>query len=155
MKKLAHLLLICCTASHFAVAASETTPPTETAAVPAKTDAPPVLELKHKSSFELEENGRNPFWPIGWKPAPKKAAAETADSGPSADISAAQFNVTSITLDAGAKFAIINGKVMAEGQVFGLQAGSQVYQITVKSIQDGRVVLLRRNEEIEVPLRRR
>ena len=44
---------------------------------------------------------------------------------------------------------------MQEGQQFGLQLGNQTYQITVKSIQDGQVVLLRRDEEIVVPLRRK
>ena len=44
---------------------------------------------------------------------------------------------------------------MNEGQVFGLQMGNQTYQITVKAIQDGQVVLLRRDQEIIVPLRRR
>ena len=33
--------------------------------------------------------------------------------------------------------------------------GSQTYQITLKEIRDGQVVLLRRDEEIIVPLRRK
>ena len=53
-------------------------------------------------------------------------------------------------IDPGAKFAIVNGKAMEEGQVFGLQLGSQTYQITVKAIQDGQVILLRRDQEIAV-----
>ena len=44
---------------------------------------------------------------------------------------------------------------MNEGQVFGLQMGNQTYQITVKAIQDGQVVLQRRDQEIVVPLRRK
>ena len=44
---------------------------------------------------------------------------------------------------------------MTEGQVFGLQLGTQTYQITVKAIQDGQVILRRRDQEIAVPLRRR
>ena len=70
------------------------------------------------------------------------------------EIRATAFLVSSITLDAGAHYAIINGKVMNEGQVFGLQMGNQTYQITVKAIQDGQVVLQRRDQEIVVPLRR-
>jgi hypothetical protein len=58
-------------------------------------------------------------------------------------------------MDSKAKFAIVNGKVMSEGQVFGLQLNNQTYQITVKAIQDGQVILLRRDQEIPVPLRRR
>jgi len=65
------------------------------------------------------------------------------------------FLVTTITLDGATNFAIINGKSMSEGQQFGLQVGTQVYQVTVKSIEDGRVILERRDEEVVVPLRRK
>ncbi len=109
------------------------------------------IELKKTSTFTIQDGDRNPFWPIGWKPAGAGGQAEAA--GPS--IPPSSFSVTSITLDPGAHFAIINGKVMAEGQQFGLQMGGQVYQLTVKSIEDGRVVLARGGEEIVVPLRRR
>jgi hypothetical protein len=44
---------------------------------------------------------------------------------------------------------------MGEGQQFGLQLGNQIYQITVKAINDGHVVLLRHDQEIIVPLRRK
>ena len=114
----------------------------------------PTLELKTKSSFTMDEASRNPFWPIGWKPAPKQTAVSNGDNaGP--QISADVFSVTSITVDTGGRFAIINGKAMGEGQVFGLQLGTQTYQITVKAIQDGQVILSRRDQEIAVPLRRR
>ena len=63
--------------------------------------------------------------------------------------------LTSITVDHGTRFAIINGKAMQEGQVFGLQLGNQTYQLTVKAIEDGRVILARRDQEIMVPLRRK
>lgn len=110
------------------------------------------IELKKTSSFTVQEGERNPFWPIGWKPAgTTKSAAENI--GPS--IPASAFSVTSITLDPGAHFAIINGKIMAEGQQFGLQLGGQVAQLTVKSIEDGKVVLARGSEEIVVLLRRK
>ena len=112
----------------------------------------PVIELKNKSSFAMDGSGRNPFWPIGWKPA-ARAQTTTEHSGP--EIQPAAFVVSSITLDQGARFAIINGKAMQEGQVFGLQLGNQTYQLTVKAIEDGRVILLRRDEEIIVPLRRK
>ncbi|MDQ6764508.1 MAG: hypothetical protein M3Z22_00165 [Verrucomicrobiota bacterium] len=120
-------------------------------------DAPhsdlPALELKNKSSFTLDESERNPFWPIGWKPAPKVATHSNEAAGP--DILPGAFLVSSILLDPGAKYAIINGKTMQEGQVFGLQMGSHTYQLTVKSIEDGRVVLMRRDQEIVIPLRRK
>jgi hypothetical protein len=112
----------------------------------------PAVELKNKSSFQMESNSRNPFWPIGWKPT-----AKLADSGEHVghEISQTAFVVSSITIEQNTRFAIVNGKIMQEGQQFGLQAGSQTYQITLKRIEDGRVVLGRRDQEIVVPLRRK
>jgi hypothetical protein len=114
-------------------------------------DKAPVIELKNKSAFSMEASGRNPFWPIGWKPVAKASTNEHA--GP--EIQPAAFTVSSITFGQGARFAIINGKVMQEGQQFGLQLGTQTYQLTVKTIEDGRVILARRDQEIIVPLRRK
>ena len=112
----------------------------------------PVIELKNKSAFSMEASGRNPFWPIGWKPVAKASTNEHA--GP--EIQPTAFTVSSITFDKGAaRFAIINGKVMQEGQQFGLQLGNQTYQLTVKTIEDGRVILARRDQEIIVSLRRK
>jgi hypothetical protein len=116
-------------------------------------DAPPAIELKNKSSFTMDASGRNPFWPIGWKPVARVQNNTTEHSGP--DILPTAFVVSSITMDQGARFAIINGKAMQEGQQFGLQLGNQTYQLTVKSIEDGRVILARRDQEIIVPLRRK
>ncbi len=112
----------------------------------------PKIELKKASTFNEDAGSRNPFWPIGWKPAPKISNGDD-HGGPS--IPASAFIVSSITMDPHAHFAIINGRTMGEGQQFGLQVGSQVYQITVKSINDGHVVLQRRDEEIVVALRRK
>ncbi|MDP9003174.1 MAG: general secretion pathway protein GspB [Verrucomicrobiota bacterium] len=117
-----------------------------------ETAAAPEIELKNKSSFTMEASGRNPFWPIGWKPV-ARTQNTTEHVGP--DILPSAFVVSSITLDHGARFAIINGKPMQEGQVFGLQVGTQTYQLTVKAIEDGRVVLSMRDREIPVPLRRK
>jgi hypothetical protein len=108
------------------------------------------IELKKTSSFAVQDGERNPFWPIGWKPA---GTNNSQINGPR--IPASAFSVTSITLDPGAHFAIINGKIMSEGQQFGLQMGAQVCQLTVKKIEDGRVVLAQGSEEIAVPLRRK
>ncbi|MDQ2867045.1 MAG: hypothetical protein M3R59_01325 [Verrucomicrobiota bacterium] len=111
------------------------------------------IELRKKSTFVADAGARNPFWPIGWKPTAH--IGNGADNANGAAVPASAFTVTSITLETGAHFAIINGKTMTEGQQFGLQMGSQVYQITVKAIEDGRVILARRDEEIVVPLRRK
>ena len=114
-------------------------------------DETPPIELKHKSSFNFESGERNPFWPIGWKPAPKLAKSEHA--GPAIPPSA--FVVSSIVLDPKGRYTIINGRVMGEGQQFGLQIGSTVHQITVKAIEDGHVVLVLGEQEIVVALRRK
>jgi len=113
----------------------------------------PHLEIKNKSSFQMEGNSRNPFWPIGWKPTAKLSDPGIERGGP--DIPVTAFVVSSITLDQGARFAIVNGKTMQEGQQFGLQLGNQTYQITLKTIEDGRVILARRDQEIVVLLRRK
>jgi hypothetical protein len=110
------------------------------------------LDFKNKSNFAME-NGRNPFWPIGWKPSVRLADPASGDHA--GEISPTAFLVTSITLGKLNRFAIVNGKVMQEGQQFGLQVGSQTYQITLKAVQDGRAIFSRRDQEIVVPLRRR
>ena len=119
-------------------------------AAPKKADDS-VIALKNKSSFTMDAGTRSPFWPISWKPTGKVASGGT-DQG---EVPPGAFLVSTITLDGGTKFAIINGKTMSEGQQFGLQIGTQVYQVTVKRIEDGRVILGRRDEEIVVPLRRK
>ena len=113
----------------------------------------PHLETKNKSSFKMEGNTRNPFWPIGWKPTAKLSESGTDHAGPEIPVTA--FVLSSITLEQAGRFAIINGKIMQEGQQFGLQVGNQTYQITLKIIEDGRVILARRDQEIVVLLRRK
>ena len=123
--------------------------PAETKNKPA--EEPAAIVLKNKSAFNVDPATRNPFWPISWKPAGKVASGGT-DQG---EVPPGAFLVSTITVDGAARFAIINGKSMSEGQQFGLQIGTQVYQVTVKRIEDGRVILGRRDEEIVVPLRRK
>jgi hypothetical protein len=116
----------------------------------------PAIETKNKSSFEFEVSSRNPFWPINWKPTAQVTSTGGERDAGGTDIPATAFNLTSITIERGTRFAIINGRIMEEGQQFGLQLGTHTYQITLRSIQDGRVVLERRNtQEIVVPLRRK
>lgn len=116
----------------------------------ARAEETKAIELKNKSAFVIDASGRNPFWPIGWKPVAKATTTE----GGGLEIQPTAFKVTSITMDSGGRFAIINGKAMQAGQQFGLQLGNQTYQLTVKAIEDGRVILSRRDEEIVVFLRR-
>ena len=124
-----------------------------TAAVQLNAAETPKVDLKNKSSFKMDAGSRSPFWPIGWKPVAKISKADSDQAGP--DIPPSSFAVSSITLGQGGHFAIINGKTMAEGQQFGLQVGTQTYQVTVKSIEDGQVVLSRRGNDIVIPLRRK
>jgi hypothetical protein len=114
---------------------------------------PAKIELKHKSSFTMDAGSRNPFWPIGWKPAAKLSGKSGNDQV--GDIPATAFVVSTITVQKGARFAIINGKTMQEGQQFGLQLGTQLYQVVLKKIEDGQVILARHDQEIVVPLRRK
>lgn len=153
MKNFTSALSVFVLAISLAHAAEEPAKPVADTNTP-KTETPP-LEIKNKSSFALDPSTRNPFWAVGWRPASKAAAVTNAAEHAQQDIPATAFRVSSITVDAGGNFAIINGKVMNEGQVFGLQMGNQTYQLTVKSIQDGQIILQRRDQEIVVPLHRR
>jgi hypothetical protein len=110
-----------------------------------------AIAVKNKSSFNIDNGTRSPFWPIGWKPTGRVASGGT-DQG---EVPSGAFLVSSITVDGSTRFAIINGKSMSEGQQFGLQLGTQIFQVTVKRIEDGQVILGRRDEEIVVPLRRK
>jgi hypothetical protein len=114
-----------------------------------KTEEPATITLKNKSSFNVGPGIRSPFWPISWKPAGKAA------SGDEGEVPASAFLLTSITLDGTTHFAIINGRTMSEGQKFGLQIGTRIYQVEIKQIEDGRVVIAHGDEEIVVPLRRK
>jgi hypothetical protein len=117
-----------------------------------KPTEPVRIEAKNKSSFAMRMEARNPFWPIGWKPTAKLSSGGADQGG---DIPGSAFVVSTITLDQGTRFAIINGKPMQEGQQFGLQLGTQMYQVLLKKIEDGRVILSRHDQEIVVPLRRK
>jgi hypothetical protein len=108
------------------------------------------FDLKRKSSFAAD-GSHDPFWPIGWKkPGPK---TDSTEPGPA--ISPDAFNLSSVTMGTGGHFAILNGKIMQEGQQFGLQYGNQIYQVTLRRVEDGRVVLAYQDSEIVVPLKRR
>jgi hypothetical protein len=112
-------------------------------------DSNPIT-VKNKSSFQMDAGTRNPFWPIGWKPTGRIGSGTGQGEVPPG-----AFLVSSITVDGATRFAIINGKTMGEGQQFGLKLGTQIYQVTVKRIEDGQVILNRGEEEIVVPLRRK
>jgi len=108
-----------------------------------------TTETDHKSTFDASAE-RNPFWPIGWK-KPSLKDSNAADL----ELSPASFALTSVTMGTSTHFAILNGKIMQEGQQFGLQVGKDIYQVTLKAIQDGQVILTYDQNEIVVPLRRK
>jgi hypothetical protein len=111
-------------------------------------DKVPTTAPKEKSSFDAADV-RDPFWPIGWKkPGPKSTSG-----GPALDPAA--FSLTSVTMGTGPHFAILNGRIMQEGQQFGLELAKQIYQVTLRKIEDGRVVLVYQGGEITVSLRRK
>lgn len=110
------------------------------------------IALKNTSAFVLDSNGRSPFWPIGWKPA---LGSSGAGEQPTVDISPSSFAVTSITVERGGRYAIINGKVMSEGQTFGLKIGNQIHEVSVKSIQDGQVIMSQNGHDLSPVLLRR
>jgi hypothetical protein len=121
------------------------------ATVLSATAAPPRLEVKNKSSFSANGSPRDPFWPIGWKPAAAVAAGDPADS----ELPASAFVVSSITIQPQGRFAIINGKIIQEGQEFGLKLGGNVFHLSVGMIQDGKVILEQHGRQIVVPLTRK
>src|SRR5437870_13888440 len=86
-------------------------------------DETPFMELKHKSSFNVEVNEPNPFWPIGWKPTPKIAKTGAENAGRA--LPPSSLAVPSITPAPRAHSAIINGRSMREWQHFGLQSATQ------------------------------
>jgi hypothetical protein len=144
------LFAVCLTTLALGLARAEDKAPVPAAGAKADTPPAPTIELKKKSNFDATD-ARDPFWPIGWKkPNSKNTNAEV---GPS--LTAESFSLTSLTMEAGQHFAILNGKVMQEGQQFGLQMNNQIYQVTLRSIEDGRVVLVYQGGEIIVPLRRK
>jgi hypothetical protein len=71
------------------------------------------------------------------------------------DLTAHSFSLTSVTMGLDQRFAILNGKPMQEGQKFGLQFGGQIYEVTLRTIEDGQVILVYQDNEIVVPLRRK
>ncbi|MGH7939347.1 MAG: hypothetical protein ACRD5Z_05150 [Bryobacteraceae bacterium] len=115
---------------------------------PAAEPAPAALTLTHKSTFSATDT-RNPFWPIGWK-----KAATPGEGGDAPALLPSQFALTSITTDGTSHYAILNGKVVQQGQHFGLQMGTRICQVTVQAVGDGQVILSYEGGQVVVPLRR-
>lgn len=89
--------------------------------------------LARKSSFEPATSSRNPFWPIGWTPAPVVASEAIVD------VQATEFKVTSTSIDYPA-LAVINGRTYGIGEQVPVAAHPGQF-VTVKQVLDGAVVL--------------
>lgn len=105
--------------------------------------------VRRKSSYEVADE-RNPFWPIGWKPEEKSSSG--GEAAPA--ISPTAFALSSVTIGPEHKFVILNRKVLQEGQQFAFQLGQHLYQLTIKAVQDGRVILAYDGGEVTVALHR-
>jgi hypothetical protein len=96
--------------------------------------------LVHKSSFTGTETDRNPFWPVGWKPAPAGPAAPDApvvEAPP--EVSADNFVVTTISLEKEGALAVINGRTYAVGDRLPVDSRGKEF-VTVRQIIDGAVI---------------
>ena len=143
-----------------ALAASEVT----TADKNDETPGGPVYELKRKSSFNLVEAKRSPFWPIGWVKR-ERGAALGAPMVPKFILDPKSFNVTSILLGSPA-LAVINGRAYEEGQFLRPQRPAAIPgapvatatiggpKVRVQRIADGQVSLQCNDQVITIPLRR-
>lgn len=113
-------------------------------------------ELKNRSSFQADEEGRIPFWPIGFV-RPKIRADGTASvmvaAPPKIQLDPAQFSVTSILLGNPA-LATINGRSFEEGELLPVMYGTERLRVVVRTIRDGGVTLEYEGHPVTVPMRR-
>jgi len=110
-------------------------------------------ELKNRSSFNLPDSTRPPFWPIGWVKRGASAAPVRMPTGPRYVLDEKNFAVTSI-LTGNPSLAVINGRSYAEGDVLRMPKGSGGVRIRVARIYDG-YVQLRLDDQIISPKLRR
>ena len=113
---------------------------------------PPKYNLKNRSSFNLPETTRPPFWPIGWTKRSAAAAPVRMPTGPRYVLDEKNFAVTSI-LTGNPSLAVINGRSYAEGDVLRMPKGSGV-RIRLARIYDG-FVQLQLDEQVIAPKLRR
>lgn len=113
-------------------------------------------EVKNKSSFNVKEGSRIPFWPIGWTKE-KQVVKSTAPVVPVEKvflIEPQHFTVTSVLL-AHPPLATINKRSFGEGEFLPVQGpNGQPLKVVVKAIRDGGVWLDQSGHQIFVPLKR-
>jgi hypothetical protein len=109
-------------------------------------------QLQHRSSFDLTDNVRPPFWPIGWVKRAKGVAGQ-APTAPKIKVDEKAFVVSSILLG-NPSLAVINGRAYTEGEILKMPRGSQAPRIRVHRIWDGGVQLQADEQLISAMLRR-
>ncbi len=114
-------------------------------------------EAKTKSVFDIDEQTRPPFWPIGW--VKSDGPVVVAKHGPRFKLDEKDFTLSSI-LTGPPALAVINQRAYEEGQFLRVpratvQAlGNVVPLIRVHRIVDGQVWLSYENEIVSIKLKR-
>ena len=106
--------------------------------------------LKNRSTFQVRDESRAPFWPIGWVKgldAPTKVQATVAPPA----LDEKSFKVTSILLGNPA-LAVINGRAYSEGEFLRLPKTAGPLRVRVQRIADGMVMLQHDKQALNVPL---
>lgn len=84
------------------------------------------------------------------------SGASVSDDEQEREIPVTAFTVSSITVSQGARIAVVNGTTMQEGFKFGLVMDAQTYPMTLKRIENSRVIIISRNDrEMVIPLHRK
>lgn len=106
----------------------------------AQGEASKEYTLKHRSEYVAADDARNPFWPIGFKPAP---VSPGVPQGPVVEappeVRPEMFVVTTISLEKDAPLAVINGRTHGIGDRLPVDASGREF-VTVRKITDGAVV---------------
>ncbi len=109
-------------------------------------------EAERRSSFQIKDPVRNPFWPLGWTPSAVAAPAAPTPA-PTQTISPESFNVSLISLGP-PHIAVINGKDYSENSKIPVSTAGGVVEVRVMAIRDGFVLLEHNGQPIHVKLRR-
>ena len=101
-----------------------------------------------QSYFAGGASTRNPFWPVGWSPQEKVAAAPVRiQVGPES------FRLSTIMLG-DPPLAVINGRDVTVGDIIPVAVAGRVVSVRVSAIRDGFVVLDHDGKTVLVQLSR-
>jgi hypothetical protein len=118
----------------------------------------PPIQLKRTSHFQLPDGARNPFWPIGWKPAieviePAKTTDEpVVPRRVIPTLTPEMFTVSSVSLNP-LRIAVINGRVYAEGDAIRIGGGGSEIRAVVTKVDDGQVTIANDSSRVVIQLR--